>query len=162
MTLRLNVDVRGVDEFRRTVDQISNRAVERVREALDESAHAIRNNAVTDILHGSKTGRVYTHYMATVDGRVVPVEERSVPHQSSGPGEAPASDTGFLVNNITVDQSMVGDFNLGIASLAPYSVYLEYGTKDMEARPFMRPALRAEEQTTVFRVERAIEKALRG
>ena len=65
-------------------------------------------------------------------------------HMQSKPLSPPASDTGFLVSQITMDVdtkangSVVGQ----IISSAPYSKPLEFGTVNMQPRPFMQPALR--------------------
>lgn len=64
-------------------------------------------------------------------------------HTASASGQPPATDLGFLGQNITInvkkktDGSVVGQ----IISAAPYSAHLEFGTTQMEARPFMQPAL---------------------
>jgi|TARA_R100000081_G_scaffold19152_1_gene8018 HK97 gp10 family phage protein len=63
-------------------------------------------------------------------------------HTASAPGEAPASDTGFLVSNITSNVKKEGTAIVGqIVASAPYSPYLEFGTSTIEPRPFMQPAL---------------------
>jgi len=80
--------------------------------------------AQESIIRGPKTGRTY--------------KRGNVSHTASAPGEAPANDLGFLVQNIKCDMS--DDRTANLRSLAPYSVCLEYGTKNMEARPFLRPA----------------------
>ena len=58
----------------------------------------------------------------------------------SAPGEPPATDTGFLVSQIfaKVDADKLGG---QVESRAPYSRFLEFGTVNMEARPFLFPAL---------------------
>ena len=64
-------------------------------------------------------------------------------HTQSKPLNPPATDTGFLVSQITMnvksqpDGSVVGQ----IISAAPYSKALEFGTINMQPRPFMQPAL---------------------
>jgi len=64
-------------------------------------------------------------------------------HTASAPRQPPATDTGFLVSQITMnvktraDGSVVGQ----IISSAPYSKHLEFGTVNMQPRPFMQPAL---------------------
>jgi HK97 gp10 family phage protein len=63
-------------------------------------------------------------------------------HTASQAGEPPASDTGFLVNNITSnvkkqDTAVIGQ----IIASAPYAGHLEFGTRFIEPRPFMQPAL---------------------
>lgn len=66
---------------------------------------------------------------------------RAAPHTASAPGEPPASDTGFLMSSIrhviAVDETVYAS----IGSDLEYALYLELGTRYMEPRPFMRPAL---------------------
>jgi HK97 gp10 family phage protein len=60
-------------------------------------------------------------------------------HQASAPGEAPAVDTGFLINSIqtTIKSEIQVETQIG----AEYSEALEYGTSKMAARPFVEPAI---------------------
>jgi len=82
--------------------------------------------------------------MAGGTGATVQKYDPSRTHTQSKPLSPPASDTGFLVSQITmnvdtkVDGSVVGQ----IISAAPYSKPLEFGTVNMQPRPFMQPALR--------------------
>ncbi len=103
----------------------------------------VEAEAVRLITDGPKSGAIYTTFFFTIgngSGRfVVPYGSRP-PHQASAPGEPPASDTGFLVNNRTISI----DPDRLVASLgfhAGYAIFLEHGTDRMEPRPFARPAL---------------------
>lgn len=70
-------------------------------------------------------------------GREYPRQGRI--HIASAPGEAPAVDTGFLINSIqTVIKS---DYEAEIAIGAEYAEALEFGAGDIAARPFVRPAI---------------------
>ena len=63
-------------------------------------------------------------------------------HTASAKGEPPASDTGFLVSNITSSVKQQGTSVVGqIVASAPYAPYLEFGTSTIDPRPFMQPAL---------------------
>lgn len=53
--------------------------------------------------------------------------------------EAPAVVSGTLASSITVE--MVAPAEMRVGSSAPYAAYLEFGTSDMAARPFLRPAV---------------------
>ena len=88
--------------------------------------------------------------LSKVRSKVIPPHTKYNPnrvHQASSPNNPPATDTGFLSANITMnirtghDGSVIGQ----VISAAPYSAALEFGTKDMLAlggpRPFMQPAL---------------------
>jgi HK97 gp10 family phage protein len=147
--LRLRVEVAGGDELARNMRRLADSARDRLEQALDESANQLRDAAVVSILHDEKTGRVYEKY----DPRRT--------HVASAPGEAPASDTGFLVNHIVVDRTELPQLEVGVASLAPYSEALEYGTRRMKARPFLRPALQRYELAIIARLEAAVRFAVR-
>ena len=165
MSLRLTAEIDGLQQFQRVMRNINDAARRELQEAVDESGEAVRDSAVRAILHGEKTGRVYTHYLEKINGRLVPVRKRSTPHQASAPGEAPASDSGYLVANIVVD-GQVAPLEVAVVSLAPYSEELEYGRMSgrypMEPRPFMRPALMENEDSTVARIIAALRRVARG
>lgn len=76
------------------------------------------------LLTGSRTGRTYTF--------------GNVTHQASAPGEPPAVDTGNLKNSLRVLE--VTDERASFGTSADYAAYLEFGTRYMEARPYLRPA----------------------
>ncbi len=92
-----------------------------------------------------KTGRVY--------------KRRSVAHQASAPGEAPATDTGRLVQSARTefDQSKLQGF---VVWATNYSLKLEEGTAKMAARPFARPALLAKRAIIEDVVNREIRAEL--
>ena len=86
----------------------------------------VEARAVQLITTPPKSGRIY--------------RRRGVSHQASAPGEAPASDTGRLVNSrkITLDHDLV---RARLSFATAYAKALEIGTKKMEPRPFARRAL---------------------
>jgi len=86
----------------------------------------VRKTVVEGIQGPPKTGRTYTR--------------RTVTHKASAAGEYPATDTGFLASNISSKVSLV-ELEGVVTSSAPYSKHLEYGTTNMQARPFMFPSL---------------------
>ena len=95
-----------------------------VKDGLLALALMAQGEAQKSIRRGPKTGRVYKR------GKVY--------HQASAPGEAPANDLGNLVNKVKAE--MTEELVASTLSLAPYSIHLEYGTRKMAARPFLRPA----------------------
>lgn len=58
-------------------------------------------------------------------------------HIPSAPGEPPNRDTGNLDQNVKAFKT--GELTSEVASEAPYSAALEFGTSKMAERPFMRP-----------------------
>ena len=67
-------------------------------------------------------------------------------------------DTGFLKANIVTDLSGWSELNTKIHSQAPYSGFVEYGTRFMAAQPFMRPALKDVESQFRKDIENAAKR----
>ncbi len=107
----------------------------KVKEFIGRAGNVVRNTAVQSINQGSKSGVVYELY-----------NPRRT-HRASASGEPPATDTGYLVNNIviTMDSADRG-LSVNVESRAEYSSFLEFGTSKMSARPFMQPALEQNKQ----------------
>jgi len=97
-----------------------------VMRGIIRGAEGIRNEAVSLILNTTKSGRVY--------------RRRGTEHQASAPGEPPASDTGTLVNSIETSYDFKA-LSGSVVVRAAHGPPLEFGTRKMAARPFMRPAL---------------------
>lgn len=104
-----------------------------------------QGHAQQAVLHGPKTGRIYKRGART--------------HRASAPGEAPANDFGFLAQSLKIEvtQKLVVD----LRALAPYAVHLEYGTRKMAARPFLRPAAEKAGQRSREIFDAYISEALR-
>ena len=117
--------------------------VKRALEAtMKGAAMLVANDAKQRIARGAKSGRIYTTRFATnkSTGGIFPTEAR-VPHQASAPGEAPATDTGKLISSIVADAQGTKAW---VEARSAYAVHLEYGTRRMQARPFMMPAFEAQ------------------
>lgn len=102
----------------------------KVKEYVTRATLMVQNTAKKSITAGG-TGISYEKY-----------EPRRT-HTASAPNQPPASDTGFLVSQITmkVKTHANGSVEGSIISAAPYSKALEFGTTNMTERPFMQPAL---------------------
>lgn len=91
-----------------------------------EGLSIVEQRAIFLITNPPKTGRVYVR--------------RGVAHQASAPGEAPASDTGTLVNTRRTElneQQLSGKLIFSAGHALP----LERGTRKMAPRPFGRRSL---------------------
>jgi len=141
--------------FRFSGLQDATKALEKVKEDLENNmqeillggGQLIRGEAIRSIQSGAKSGKTYKRYNPTRT------------HKASAPGEAPASDTGFLVSNIRVkDQKDV----VQVRSEASYSKFLEYGTSKMLARPFLFPAMEKSKpkiaQVILQKVKQSLDK----
>lgn len=112
------------------VDWNSAATEERVRKAVMRGViigtEMVRNEAVRLVLQGSKTGKTY--------------RRRGVTHVASAPGEPFASDTGRTVNAFATRYDF-SNLTGTVVNTAANFPFLEYGTRNMEPRPSLRPAL---------------------
>ena len=106
-------------------DRLNDRAKKAVFTAMARLAINIQREAVVSILSGDKSGHTYKH--------------GSIEHRASAPGEAPASDTGYLASHIQITMDK-GKGEVCVIAKADYAPALEFGTSKMEARPFLGPA----------------------
>lgn len=116
-----------------------------VRSLIGQAGNLVRNTAVNSINQGAKSGVIYEKY-----------NPRRT-HKASAAGEAPATDTGYLVGNINIVEDADG-LGVSVESRAEYSQALEFGTSKMGARPFLQPALE-ENKSKIKRIAQRIVKA---
>src|SRR5687768_17301699 len=91
--MEFSVRIEGLDRLERSSKLIQARAKSEIEKALFASGKKVEGEAKRSILDGNKTGLLYTR--------------RTVTHRASAPGEAPASDTGRLVNSINTTLNRV-------------------------------------------------------
>lgn len=126
----MTVKVRVVNQqqFNKKINMQSNSVLKNLKRAVRIATTETRNTAVTSILGNPRSGGTTTRYNPTRTIRI------------SAAGDAPAGDTGFLASNIHLILSADG-MRGEVQSRADYSAPLEFGTRDMAARPFLQPAL---------------------
>lgn len=83
------------------------------------------------------------------------IYETALRVEKSAKKRAPV-DTGFLRDNIAA--SKVDALTSRIDSFAPYSVYLEKGTRFMDAQPFFQPAINMEIVTMYQNIKKVIKE----
>ena len=110
----------------RTVVVLSHNRFPEIVRKLPEAARAIVTETVLQIEQEIKIGMASAH-----NG------EWYGSHQASAPGEMPAIDTGALAASIQTD---VTGTKGTVYTNQEYAEYLEYGTSNMEPRPYMTPA----------------------
>lgn len=109
--------------------------------AVERSTREVMNTAKQGIHGPPKSG-----VMRASDG-----------HIASAPGEYPASDTGHLASMIA-HKLYETKYEGRVTSSAKYGVYLEYGTMNMAARPFMFPSLEKNRRKILKRFKDAVGK----
>lgn len=119
--------------------RIQAEVLKKLDKVVAEKAEQLRAEIITGFRQYSPRGRTYTHIYRTIGGRAVPVARRKKPHTASAPGDIPAIDNGELWQSIQVQKQAQAHYRVGTGE--NYALYLEYGTRLVEARPFMRPAI---------------------
>ena len=129
--MKIKFDIKNLTAFNKSLKQrFTKDALFETKRKMNRSVAIVRNHVVESIQRGAKSGETYELY-----------NPRRT-HTASAPGQPPATDTGFLVSNVSTQVKTQGKKVIGqIVSSAPYSVHLEFGTTNMKARPFMQPAL---------------------
>jgi HK97 gp10 family phage protein len=131
--------ITGVERAKKRIaDMGGKEKVELIGRALFAGGEIIKAEAARSITEGAVSGKN---------------------HVPSAPGSPPNEDTDTLRRNITVTQ--VGPLHVRVASNAPYSAFLEFGTSRMAARPFMGPAARIKRKEVVKLVGDAVTIAVR-
>ncbi len=110
-----------------------------------KTALDIRTEVIRSIQKGPKTGIIY--------------RRRSVEHQASKEGEAPATDRGTLVSSIYFQQTKALVATIG--SRLAYAFYLEFGTLDILPRPSWVPAVEKFRPILRARLRKILKRAFR-
>lgn len=120
------VFLEGDKDLQRAIDKMVKDNVQELDQLLSKMAFSTQSSAIKLINTGGRAGKLY--------------KRRSVSHIASASGEAPKTDTGQLVSNITVERNTISDYNIGSRKGAPHGFWLEFGTRNMSPRPWLRPS----------------------
>ncbi len=142
-----SVKIEGLEKLDRAMKGVPEAIDKELRTALFASAKHVEAEAKRSIASGQKTGRIY--------------KRRTVTHQASAPGEAPATDTGRLVNSINAypaGEKLESTVVAGRGTVK-YAAMLEFGTKFIAARPFLFPAVEHSKDWIRERLAKAVRTA---
>jgi HK97 gp10 family phage protein len=132
VSVTISAELRGLLSSLRTLD---------LEDAVGETALDAEAFAKRSFEQTPKAGRAYRR------GKSV--------HVASAGGSFPAIDTGELSRATKAKRVSAGRWELRFGKT--YSIYLEYGTRHMAARPFVRPTMDYAEE----RLDKAVRDALR-
>lgn len=118
MTIDVKADVGPLDKLEKGLSA-------RLATTVRTYAFRVEGAAKVAIMTGTKSGQVYVRGTRS--------------HRASAPGEAPANDTGRLVNSIRARLEQGLTWRVGAD--ARYAAPLELGTNRIAPRPFLAPAL---------------------
>lgn len=146
--MRVGAEIRGADAIAKRLAALGPRTTKAVWPAVVEGALAIQATAVRSIL-SQKGNRKETRYNPKRDVLVSP------------PGLPPNADTGRLAKSITVNLNS-STLTARIFTDLEYAPWLEYGTREMEPRPFMSPAYLRNRDEILRAIEAALAEAVDG
>lgn len=121
-----NVELIGAADLDKFLKDIKIQNKKQLGQLLAKMAFSTHAEAVKSIQMGGRSGRVY--------------RRKSVTHQASAPGEPPKTDTGQLVRNVTIENQGGMEYTVGSRKGAPHGFWLEFGTRFIRPRPWLKPA----------------------
>ena len=125
--MRTSITVTGFEEAVASMDVAKNKMREVVLDTLEDAGLRTHANAVRGLQRGPKSGRIY--------------KRGNITHQASSPGQYPASNTGRLVSSVEIEG--IGTNVVRVGTALTYGAYLEFGTSEMSARPWLTPSFEA-------------------
>lgn len=134
----------GLEETRKALDHYGAEFQKELHKAVNTTAQLVRSEAVRSIQKKSAGGTVYQKY-----------NPRRT-HQASAPGQPPNTDTGRLAGSVRV---VVSAATAEVGTDLEYGRYLEFGTQDMGARPWLNPALESQREGWLRRLKAISDKA---
>lgn len=139
----VGLSISGMDAFIAKLEAAPKQVERQVNSIVKETAFDVQADAQRLILQSEPSGILYQKY------------KPKKLHRASAPGEAPASDTGTLAGSIETEQVSESTYKVG--TVHDYGLYLEYGTTQMEARPWMNPTLEKNRVEFFDRLKQALD-----
>lgn len=93
------------------------------------------------------------------------IKEGGIPspnHIPSQPGQPPNADTHHLDRNIRTAKAPETAQGVSVISDAEYAKFLEFGTRSMAARPYMKPAAQKHRKDAADLVGKAVRAKIKG
>ena len=143
----MKAQLTGTAELKKALAEFGINADRQLMAIVQGTAQNVRTHAIKSIQRGTKSGVEYTKY------------KPSRKHRASARGEAPATDTGRLAGSI---QASIEGKTAEVFTNIEYAAWLEFGTLNMEPRPFLFPALEKERPKWDARLNRIVEQAAKG
>lgn len=142
--MKIRAGLLGFDKLEKKLGEVAKVFNKAAEESIVEATLLVHATAVKSIQKNTD-GQSQTRYNPN----------REV--KASNPGDPPNTDTGRLVQSIQFDfESKNGKMTGFVGTNLKYGAYLEFGTEDMQARPWLAPAL----QNSAKKVGEIFEKKL--
>jgi len=144
--MTISIDIEGDKELIAKLEKIGQQSSPAMMDIANATAIELRGSIIKRIQRGAKTGVVY--------------KRGNITHRASKAGEAPATDTGRLVNSIYFDRArgFLGAVVATVGSKIVYALHLEYGTRNMGARPVWRPEAKKANAKFIKRINNYLDR----
>lgn len=143
----MKAQLTGTAELKRALAEFGINADKQLADIVRGTAQNVRTHAVRSVQRGPKTGKVYEK-----------INPRRT-HRASAPGQPPATDTGRLANSLKAD---IQGIRATVFTNLEYAPFLEFGTRTIEPRPFLFPALEKERPAWNRRLNAIVDQAAKG
>jgi len=144
------IKVTGMDALLKNLNGLAVDIPRAIDEAVVDVALNVKSDAVKSIQEVS-AGNTVTRYSQN---------GKAYEHMASMAGDAPNTDTSRLTGSIGV-QHKKGSNEAYVSTDLEYAENLEFGTLNMEARPFLGPAEEENRDHLVGAVTRSVQRQLR-
>ncbi len=134
----------GLKELNTKLDRLVELSTEEAQKQVDGAANVIQDTAKKSISQGGRSGKSYTAGGKTGTRSAV--------------GQFPKTDTGNLVNQITIENPSKLTARIGSTIDAPYGKWLEFGTSKMGARPWLARSFKINERKILKNIEYALKR----
>lgn len=142
---------KDIEKMMKALTQMKQNATSEIGKAVAKSCMQIQRYIIEDMTT-----------TPTDDSKSYYTHNKTIPHHPSLPGNAPAVDTGTLRRSITFEVEETENGASGkvgtILKNPAYGRDLEYGTSKTQPRPWLKPALEANEEN----IKKNIVEAIKG
>lgn len=154
--------------FKKYEKELFIKGLENIERAVRKNAKIAMIQAGEDVESYMKLDMARGTYSGSKTGKVYKRSKKSF-HTASRALQSPAVDTGRLIGSIGISQEFQTNklkVTIGAGGrvvdgvYVDYAKYLEYGTKDMLPRPFMKPAMEEERRKFKKRMETVLRKSM--
>ena len=142
----MSVTVTGMRDFKSQIKKLGPLFSDAVDQGVFVTSEEVRAYAVKSIQETSPGRQV----QRTKQGG-----KGTYTHTAAAKNYAPNSDTGKLVTSIASNKTGNGTYKVG--SGLDYASWLEFGTKKMDARPWLQPAMRANGHNLIVNISEVVD-----
>ena len=137
--MRISASTTGGEQVIKNLQKYGSEKEKRVQGAIDLTAQLVRTDAIKSMKSSPASGNTY--------------KRRTVSHTASSTPNPPRIDTGRLANSI---KALVGKLEAFVGTNVNYGPHLEFGTRNIDPRPWLFPAFERQRRNFLNRLKEAM------